>query len=152
MFNNVLTKALLLIVASTLLGCSKKEDKYYRVDCIVRINIDWSGYSTERRLAVQNHVFPETAHAYHETLGFESPVPSPGGGIRGEQREFYYLQFKGLCDRRYEFAENIIDYFKVNFDDVPPMAVDPGTFEPSRDTIESYGPWWVDGERVYQPQ
>ncbi|MDQ7727219.1 hypothetical protein [Halomonas sp. SpR8] len=152
MFNNVLNKAPLLLAALVLLGCSQEEDKYYRADCIVRINIDWSGYYMERRLAVQNRVLPEAARAYHETLGFDSPVAGPSGSVKGEGREYYYLQFSGMCDRRYEFAENIITYFEDNFDDVPPMEVDPGRFEPGRDTIEVYGDSWIDGERVYQPQ
>ncbi|GGW47561.1 MULTISPECIES: hypothetical protein [Vreelandella] len=152
MSNNVFNKALLFLSALALLGCNQEEDKYYRADCIVRINIDWSGYDTERRLAIQNRVLPEAALAYHETLGFDSPVSGPSSSIKGEEREYYYLQFSGLCDRRYEFSENIIAYFAENFDDVPPLEVDPGTFKPGRDTIEVYGDSWIDGERVYQPQ
>lgn len=152
MFINVLNKAPLILTAIALLGCGQEEDKYYRADCIVRINIDWSGYSSERRRQVHEEVLFETANVYHKILGFDSPVPGPGGSLRGEDNEFAYLQFAGMCDKRYEFAERIITYFEDNFDDVPPMEVDPGTFEPGRDTIESYGPWWIDGERVYQPQ
>lgn len=148
---NVLNKTSLILLALTLLGCSQEEERYYRADCITRINIDWSGYDTDRRLKVQNRVLPEAARAYHETLGFNSPVAGPGSVVKGEMREFFYLQFKGMCDRRYEFTENIIAYFEENFDDIPPMEVDPRTFESGRDTIESYGPWWIDGERAYKP-
>lgn len=152
MFNNVLNKAAIILLAFTLLGCGQEEEKYYRADCIVRINIDWSGYDIERRIRVQNDVFMEAAFAYHQTLGFDSPVSGPNASFKGEQREYYYLQFKGMCDRRYEFGENIITYFEDNFDDVPPMEVDTGRFEPGRDTIESWGPSWIDGEPGYQPQ
>lgn len=152
MFTNVLNKVSLILAALALFGCSQEENAYYRADCIARINIDWSGYDTDRRLTVQNRVLPEAARAYHETLGFESPVSGPSGSVKGEGREYYYLQFAGMCDRRYEFAENITAYFANNFNDVPPMEVDPGTFEPGRDTIEVYGDSWIDGERIYQPQ
>ncbi|MGS2744594.1 hypothetical protein ACU6TU_13520 [Halomonas sp. LS-001] len=152
MFNNVLNKALIIMAAFTLLGCGQEEEKYYRADCIVRINIDWSGYDVERRIRVQNDVFMEAAYAYHKTLGFSSPIPGPSSSFKGKGRKFYYLQFAGMCDQRYEFAENIITYFEEHFNDVPPMEVDPERFEPGRNTITVHGDSWIDGKPGYQPE
>lgn len=152
MFSNVLSKAPLILFIIALFGCSQEEERYYRADCIVRINIDWSGYDADRRLKIQNRVLPEAAFAYHKTLGFNSPVSGPSASIKGEGSEYYYLQFAGMCDQRYEFAKNIITYFEDNFDDVPPMEVDPGRFEPGRNTITVHGDSWIDGKPGYQPE
>ncbi len=125
----------------SLIACAE-DVKYTREECIVRINIDWSGMVSDDKESSIRRVTDAIRKA--PDMGFNK-IPA-SSAIQGSDRQFIYYQYKNGCDRRIENTEKLLDYVRKNIADLPSMKVDLGHFKPGVHTIRSSGPWWKDRE------
>ena len=124
-----------------LYGCSQGP-KYYREDCIVRINFDWTGMTPGEKYAALNSfakIYPKAPKkSYNE-------IP-PSSAVQGENDEYLYLQYKFDCENRIPNTEDLVAYVKTQIASSPNIEVDTGRFKPSIDTILSSGSNWIDSD------
>lgn len=129
----------LLLVS--LAACSQ-EPKYYREQCIVRINFDWGTMPVNTRYDVMNQfakVFPIAPKKSYNQL-------APSSAWQGDNDEYLYIQHTAECENRLANTEDLLVHVRNNLDLVPKMEVDSGTFKPSISTIKVSGSEWIDSD------
>jgi hypothetical protein len=131
-----------LFVLST---CADDAPKYTRAECIVRVNIDWSGTPANGKETLINWITDQIG--YVPDMGFNRI--QPGFSIKGKNRQFIYYQHKYDCENRHQNMTKLLDYVRGRRTELslPQMEVDSGSFQPGPETMRSSGPWWVDHEK-----
>lgn len=135
---NKLMKLFFFGVALT--ACAEKS-QYYRSECIVRVNVDWTTSNGDKNQLLQQifDVYPNAPE-----LRFNRAPPS--SAVQGDMDQFLYFQYKYDCEKRISNTKSLLEYVRENVKGLPEMEVDTGDFHPGSDTIRASGKWWIDGD------
>ena len=124
----------------TLAACAN-EPQYYRTECIVRVNIDWSTTNGDKRQLI-NQI--SDAFAKAPKMGFNEIPPS--SAVQGDMHQFLFFQHKRDCENRVSNTEELLKYVHRTVQGSPHMEVDKGMFQPGVNTIRVSGKWWIDSD------
>ena len=64
---------------------------------------------------------------------------------RGDNQEYIYLQLNKMCKRKHEIFKKIISRTKSSYKAFAEIILHDEIVQPKNDTINVYGPYWIDG-------
>jgi len=129
---SVLGAACLTIVVS---ATGHADSRPTRSECIVGFRLDWSQVKGDRH-EIRNSLF----------LGSDGArtVQSPPAMAKNPDASRLYMQFRGECGKKDEFAAEVIAYWRSKGLELPRLERIAEPIVPSMDTIEVWGPFWRD--------
>ena len=138
---------ILLILAFMLPAYSQAEPEYTRSQCIVKMILEWENridlLDREEIIGSISIVFGNTFLEIYQST-------PPSMTYQGDDREYIYIQYKSMCDQKYPTTRNILSRIESEFQNYVNFFVSDETIQPSPDTIDIYGEYWIDGDSRYE--
>ena len=121
---------------------SQDKEKYTRQECIVKIDLDWSGYELEQIEEVIRNI----GDALRRTVDQGKAGNIPSYTFPWRKIGEWYMQFHEDCENKYELASELIKIEVVPYvENVPPYIISREVVVPSPGTIYVKGePWKED--------
>ncbi|EKE81447.1 hypothetical protein [Idiomarina xiamenensis] len=114
--------------------------RYTRSECIVRVNIDWTGTP----LGKKEELIESITKAIRNAPNMGSNKVPMDFTIQGQSREYIYYQYSTDCENRFENTEALLEFARERVKSPPYLSVDKNNYEPGSDTIRVSGPSWID--------
>ena len=125
------------------------EPKFSRSDCIAKVELDWED-SVD--LPTREKVRQAIGDAISRTIADGSGLPRPSISYKGSDKELLYLQYRNQCDKKIEITNQLLtQHVAPRVSGFPVYNVSNEAVIPSTNTIEVYGPYWVDGDIEIPP-
>lgn len=131
---------MLLFILFSMSSAAIGESKPLRQDCISRMEINWADTPDIDKEKIIHEVVRVIIHAPKKKYN----LISPSLAVRGNHREFVYLQYSFDCGSKYENTLDLVRQIK-DYIDIE-ITVSGEIFPPGVETIRVSGPSWADKE------
>ncbi len=138
----ILALFVVLAITATAYFSGESAPKFYRKECILRVDYTFTGADSEDARGILIDLFSRYLRAQEPRIagiGYQSP---PGS----KWENSFFVQFADQCDRRYEIGHAVANHINNERPDLFRITASDDLILPGPDTIEMHGEEiWIDG-------
>ena len=140
-------KVIVLLIFLFVFSSCDNKPKYTRSQCITKTLLFWDDSLTRKeRLKINNDFVNARFLMWLNKDRLKLLIPDNAFSSSNEHKpKFMYSQYQDKCNHKEKMLMVFLEHIKFYVPNFPKYKITQEVIQPSINTIESNGEWWIDG-------